>query len=128
MPPGPRDEAAEGVLSRSAGTATGEGEPRPIGLKLCCAVGVVVWFDAVTFLASAVATGEVGWLAAFTAAGTAYSCLLYGLWERQRWAWGGTIVFFTFVTALSVASLRFGRAIVASALIAYLSHAESTFG
>ena len=121
--------ARDGITSEtlSMPSTADEAETAPLGVKLCCVVGVLVWLDHVGFLTDLVATGKPSWFLSFVALGTGYSCILYGLWTRRRWSWGWAMVWFTLVGALSVATLQYGRAIVAFVLLAYLKNVDHVF-
>lgn len=121
-----RDGLATDSLSTSA-TATDDERTTPLGVKLCCAVGVLVWLDHVTFLTDVAATGGIPPVAAFVAFGTVYSCLLYGLWTRLRWSWGWAMIWFTLIGAFSMAAFQRGRAFVCFVLLASLKNVAHVF-
>ncbi|MEY7849824.1 hypothetical protein AB7C87_11580 [Natrarchaeobius sp. A-rgal3] len=104
-----------------------EGESAPLGVKLCCVVGVLVGFDHVPFVTNALATGRVSALVTFVAVGAFYSSLLYGLWMVRHWGWAGSMMWFTVIGAFSVATMRYGPAIVCFLLVAYLKNVEHVF-
>ena len=120
-----RDGLADGTVS--VPPVRSDDETTPLGVKLFCAVGVLLGISHVTFLTEAVATGRLEALVVFTAFGVLCGWLLYGLWTRRRWAWVGTMCWFALIGTLSIATIQYGHAAICFLLLAYLDSVEETF-